>query len=167
MIDPECRQVKIAERCRVFRPDLRKLRKIRETDLLLRVGKFMEYNFKRKFRCDDAERIHHAGKTFRPDEKQGRLTLCIAHREKKPRQAADVIRVKMREADDINRLRTPALLLHRDLRAFARIDQNTHSIVTDHERCQPPIRQRHHSSGPKEACFKHVNFPYRQNAATG
>ncbi len=78
-----------------------------ELDLLERLGKFVVNDFKRKLRCDDAEAIDHALEPLRADHVQRLGTLGVPHRKKHPRQTGDMIRMVVREADHIDRLRRP------------------------------------------------------------
>ena len=116
-------------------------------DGLLVLRKLHALNGKRKLRRDDAQGIHHPGKAFGPNEQKRFGAFRVPHGEKHAGKAADMVGMIMGETYNIHRLRTPALLLHRNLRSLAAVNHDTFSIITGHEGCEPPIRQRHHSSG--------------------
>ena len=114
---------------------------------VLRLCQFHIFNRKRKFGSDDTKGIYHTGKPLGAYQKKRFCPFCIPHGEKHSRKAADMVGVIMGKADNIHRLRAPALFLHGNLCSLAAVDHNTFSIVTGHEGGQPPVGQGHHPSG--------------------
>ena len=98
------------------------------------------FHFEGKFRCDHPQRSHHFGKPPGTDQEQRLCPLCISHGQKHPRQTADVIRMEMSKADNINRIGTPAFFPHGDLGSLSAVDQNTFSIISHHQGSQPSVR---------------------------
>ena len=82
-----------------------------EPNSLLRLCKLQTVDYKRKLRCDHPKGRYHPGKSFGSDQQKRLCALCISHGEKHSRQSADMIRMKVRKADHINRLGAPALFL--------------------------------------------------------
>ena len=116
---------------------------------LLRLRKLLAVNLKRQFRRNYPQRIDYFGQTFGAYQQQWFRTLCIAHGKEHPRQTADMIRMKMGEADDINGLRTPPLFFHGNLRSLSAVYQYTDALIPRHQRSKPSVRQRHHPSCTK------------------
>ena len=102
--------------------------------------------FKRKFRSNHPERVHHPLQPPRTDHGQWLGSVRISHGEKQSRQSADVISVVMGKTDDINGLKRQSLFLDRHLCSLAAINQQTAAVVTQHSRRQKTAGQRHHSS---------------------
>ena len=116
----------------------------------LSILKFPEPDLKGKLRCNHPKCIDNPLQTFRSDHQQRFLPLCISHGKQHPRQATDVIRMIMGEADHINGIRAPALFFHCNLRSLTTIYQYALSLKPCHHGCQPPARQRHHPAGSQK-----------------
>ena len=90
-------------------------------------------DLKWQLRRNRTKRIDYARQPLRSDDRKRFGSLRIAHREQKARQSADMIRMKMRHAKDIDWFKTKPGLLDGDLGSLSAIDQQTASIVTQHQ----------------------------------
>ena len=90
---------------------------------LLRLLDLHTFHLKWKLRSDHTQGVHHPGQPSRADDRQRLGALGIAHREQKPREPADMVTVKMSNADHIDRLETPAFFTKSDLCSLAAVDQ--------------------------------------------
>ena len=113
---------------------------------LLRLRQFQTVDGKRKLRCDHTQRVDYLSQSLRSYEQKGFCALRIAHREQHSRQTADMIRMIMGKADNINGFRAPSFFFEGDLGAFAAVDQYACPVVPRHHRREPPVRQRHHAA---------------------
>ena len=124
-------------------------------------------NLKGKLRRNGPQRIHHSDQSPGSDQLQRFLPLRISHGEKHSRQSADMIGMVMSKADNVNRVGTPPPFPECNLSPLPAIYQYTFSIVPEHKRGEPPIRQRHHSSRSQQTYIQHssVSFFYSSSAA--
>ena len=142
--------------------------KILKRKRLLRLGNLHAVDLKGQLRRNHPQGINHSGQSLRPDHEKGICTLRIAHGEQHARKAADMIRMKMSEADHIDGFRAPALLLHGDLRALSAVNQYACTVIPRHQRGKPSVGQGHHPPRPQQADIQHVyNSSFLSRLSTG
>ena len=66
----------------------------------------------------------------------------------------------MRKTDHVDRFKCPSFFFDRDLCSFATVDQNTASVISQHQGCQPTSWKRHHTAASKQTNIKHSFSPY-------
>lgn len=67
------------------------------------------------------------------DDRKRFCSLRISHRQKKPRKTADMIRVKMCHAENIDRFKAKSRLFDCNLGSLTAIDQQTAPIISEHK----------------------------------
>ena len=117
---------------------------------LFRTVDLNKFQFKRKLRRDHPKSIYHSLKAFRANQSQWLCALRISHCKKKSRKAADVVAVKMGEADHVNGLEAPAFFLNGNLGSLTAVNEKTASFIPGHQGSQPPSWKWHHSSGSNQ-----------------
>ena len=100
---------------------------------LLLLPYLLEPDLKGKLRCDDAQRAHDLFHPFGSADQKGLRSLRVSHGQKKARQAAAVVRVKVGEKNEIDGLGAPSLAPKRHLCPLSAVDQYTLAIVPHHK----------------------------------
>ncbi len=136
-------------------------------EMLAVLRQFQIPQFERQFRRDDAQGVRHTLQSSRADHQHRLGPLGVAHGQQQARQAAAVIGMVMGKADDIDRLRTPALLFQGDLGPLAAVDQQVAAAAAGQQRRQPAAGQRHHPAGSQKTYIKHTFILRSGNAARG
>ena len=90
-------------------------------------------NFKRKLRCNDAKTLNDPGEALRTDNHHRLSPVTVSHRKKHPGKPRDVIRMKMSDQNERNRIRTPALFLQCNLRALTAVEKNALPVITNQQ----------------------------------
>ena len=98
-----------------------------------RLCQFYTIDLKRKFRCNCPQCRHDTCESFGPDDRKRFCSLRISHRQKKPRKTADMIRVKMCHAENIDRFKAKSRLFDCNLGSLTAIDQQTAPIISEHK----------------------------------
>ena len=97
------------------------------------LGQFLADNFKRKLRCNDAKTLDDPGEALRADNHHRLSPVTVSHRKKHPGKPRDVIRMKMSDQNERNRIRTPALFLQCNLRALTAVEKNALPVITNQQ----------------------------------
>jgi len=140
-------------------PNARAKQKLPGADLLVDdaalIREFHDLDGEGEFRRDDPQAAHDLADSRRADYKQRFLPARVADGEQKPRQAGDVVGVKVRVADHVYLLEAPAQELHRDLGALAGVDHKQPAVLAADQGGQEAVRQGHHAAGAEEGDVKH------------
>ena len=126
-----------------------------EFKMLLWILKLDTSDLKRQFRRNNSQGIHDFGKPLWTYYSQRLRPVSIAHGQQQSRKTAYVIRMKMCNAQNINRFKAPAFLFYRHLRSLTAVYQKTAAVVPQHKRCEPPSRKWHHSARSEQTYIKH------------
>ena len=116
----------------------------------------MESEFKRELRRDHPQRTDNLFQPFWSNDQKRLCPFRISHCQEHARQSADMVCMKVRKTDHINRLWAPALLLHCDLRTLSAVDQYTLSVIARHHCCQIAVRKWHHSARSQQTNIYHL-----------
>ena len=122
---------------------------------LLPLFQFDDLKRKQKLRRDDAEALHDFARACGRKDRDGVGAPFVAHGKQKPRKADDVVGMKMRKADQVDRLKRKARLPRGDLRALAAVDQNAAAAASKKKGRQPAPAQGHRAAAADDRRFQH------------